>query len=99
MSAKTAFLNSYFAAVPGGTDKAWAELTPSYQRSVGRGSFDGFWRTISSVTVSDVVPASGSSVEATLTYHTTDGRKSTERHRITLVRSGNGYLIGGDAPV
>ena len=99
LSAKTAFLKSYFKAVPGGTDKAWAELTPSYQRSIGRGSFDGFWRTISSVTVSDVVPAGGSSVEATLTYHTTDGRKSTERHRITLVRSGNGYLIGGDAPV
>jgi hypothetical protein len=85
--------------VPGGTDQAWNELTPAYQRQIGRSSFVGFWKTIDSVEVGHVVPAGHGAVDATLTYHTTDGRTSTERHRIDLVRSGDGYRIGGDRSV
>jgi eukaryotic-like serine/threonine-protein kinase len=96
LAAKVAFLQSYFGAVPGGSDQAWNELTPAYQRQVGRSSFVGFWKTIDSVEVSDVVPVGGGSVDATLTYLTTKGTTSTERHRIDLVRSGGGYRIGGD---
>jgi eukaryotic-like serine/threonine-protein kinase len=96
LAAKAAFLRDYFDKVPGGTDQAWAELAPAYQRSIGRSSFDGFWRTIRSVSVSNVEPARGNAVEATLTYHAADGGTSTERHRIELVRSGGGFLIAGD---
>ena len=96
-AAKAAFLRDYFQKVPGGTDAAWAELTATYQHKIGRSSFDGFWRTIRSVGVSNVKPAGGDAVEATLTYHAKDGGTSTERHRLVLVRSGGGFLIADDA--
>jgi hypothetical protein len=98
LAARRAFLRDYFAQAPGGTDAAWAMLTPGYQDQVTRGSYDGFWRTISSVSVSNVTDAGGGAVEATLAYTKTDGGTSTERHRLELVRSGGGFLIDGDAP-
>jgi hypothetical protein len=96
VAAKAAFLQDYFDKVPGGTDQAWSELTSAYQQKIGRSSFNGFWRTIRSVSVSNVEPAGGNAVEATLTYHTSGGGTSTERHRIELVRSGGGFRIAGD---
>jgi hypothetical protein len=72
-------------------------LTPGYQAQVGRASYNGFWRTIRSVDVSDVVPAGGNSVLATLTYTSNSGSTSVERHRLDLVPSGDGYLINGDS--
>jgi eukaryotic-like serine/threonine-protein kinase len=71
-------------------------LTSSYQGQIGRGSFFGFWRTIRSVQVSNVTPAGGGSVLATLTYTNNSGGTSVERHLLDLVRSGGGYLIDGD---
>jgi hypothetical protein len=72
-------------------------LTPSYQAQVGRSSYNGFWRTIRSVDVSNVRSAGGNAVLATLTYTTNSGGTSVERHRLDLVRSGGGYLINGDS--
>lgn len=72
-------------------------LTPSYQAEVGRASYNGFWRTIRSVDVSNVSPADGNSVLATLTYTSNGGSTSVERHRLDLVPSGAGYLINGDS--
>ena len=57
-------------------------LTPAYQGQVTRGSYDGFWRAISSVSVGNVTAAGDGAVEATLTYTRTDGGTSTERHRL-----------------
>ena len=74
-------------------------LTPDYQAQVGRGSYFGFWRTIESVDVSGVTPAGDDSVTATLTYRSSGGGTSVERHRLDLVRSGAGYLIAGDSQV
>jgi eukaryotic-like serine/threonine-protein kinase len=71
-------------------------LTSGYQAEIGRGSFFGFWRTIRSVQVSDVTPAGGGSVLATLTYTNSSGGTSVERHRLDLVRSSGTYLIAGD---
>ncbi|MFL6136024.1 MAG: serine/threonine-protein kinase [Nocardioidaceae bacterium] len=96
-SAKTSFLRDYFATAPGGTDAGWAMLTPSYQAQVGRASYNGFWRTIRSVDVSNVSPEGGNSVLATLTYTSNGGSTSVERHRLDLVPSGDGYLINGDS--
>jgi eukaryotic-like serine/threonine-protein kinase len=97
---KAAFVRGYFAAAPGGTDRAWAQLGPGEQAQ-GRGSYDGFWRTIASVDVRDIQPATGAdSVDLTLTYHKTDGESSTERHRLDLVRSRDGgYLIDDDTVI
>jgi len=72
-------------------------LTPSYQAQVGRASYNGFWRTIRSVDVSNVSPADRNSVLATLTYTSNGGSTSVERHRLDLVPSGDDYLINGDS--
>ena len=71
---------------------------PGYQATVGRGSYDGFWRTIESVSVGDVTPAGDGAVRASLTYTKTDGSTTTEQHLIPLQQSGDGYLIDGDGP-
>jgi eukaryotic-like serine/threonine-protein kinase len=97
-SSKAAFLRSYFSAAPGGSDQAWAMLTPRFQSEVGRSSYNGFWRSIESVDVSGVTPAGGDSVVATLLYTNTEGGTSRERHRLDLQRSGDSYLIDDDNP-
>ena len=96
LAAKEAFLRDYFGKAPGGTDEGWALLTPRYQQEVGRGSYDGFWRTIRSVDVGRVSDAGDNAVDATLTYTRKDGSTTTEQHRLSLVRSDGGYLIDGD---
>jgi len=93
-----AFLRDYFAKAPGGTDAAWAMLGPG-EKAQGRDSYDRFWRTIRSVDVSQVdTTDGGSNPVATLSYHTTDGRDSTERKRIELIRQDGQYLINSDVP-
>jgi hypothetical protein len=96
VAAEKAFLGDYFRKAPGGTDEGWALLTPRYQAEVGRGSYNGFWSTIESVDVGRVSDAGGNTVDATLTYTRKDGSTTTEQHQLSLVRSGNGYLIDGD---
>jgi hypothetical protein len=96
LAAERAFLGDYFSKAPGGSDAAWAMLTPAYQGQVTRGSYDGFWSGISSVSVSNVTDAGNGAVEATLVYTKTSGGTSTERHRLDLVSSGGSYLIDGD---
>jgi hypothetical protein len=69
------------------------------EQAQGRDRYDGFWRTIDSVDVSQVdATDGGSTVLATLTYHTTDGRDSTERKRLGLIRRDGHYLINSDVP-
>jgi cytoskeletal protein RodZ len=97
-ASKASFLRSYFSQAPGGSDQAWAMLTPRFQSEVGRGSYNGFWRTVQSVSVSNVTPAGPNAVLATLTYRTNGGGTSTERHRLDLARSGGSYLIDDDNP-
>ncbi len=98
IAAQRAFLEDYFSKAPGGTDAAWAMLTPAYQGQHPRSSYDGFWSTISSVSVSNVQSAGDGAVDATLTYTKDGGGTTSERHRIELVQSGDGYLIDGDGP-
>jgi serine/threonine protein kinase len=99
-SSKAAFIRSYFATAPGGTDEGWARLGPT-ERSQGRASYNSFWRGISSVSVTSVRPVPGSdSVDVTLTYRRTNGTTSTERKQFDLVRSSDGgYLINDERPV
>jgi hypothetical protein len=96
---KESFVRDYYATAPGGTDEAWAMLSPRMQ-GMGRDSYDGFWRTIESVTVrSAQADATADTVRVTLTYRGTDGRTSTERKLEGLVSDGDGgYLIDSDEP-
>ncbi len=96
---KEQLVRDYYAAAPGGTDKAWAMLGPGMQEQ-GRDSYDGFWRTIESVDVQSAKAAPGSdSVQVTLVYHKSDGQTSTEHKVEGLVESDDGgYLIDSDEP-
>jgi len=97
---KASFLRAYFAAAPGGNDAAWERLGPGEQQQ-GRGSYDGFWSGIRSVTVSDVAPVAGTdAVDATVRYRTTQGTSSTEHKRFFLVPSPDGgWLIDHEESV
>jgi hypothetical protein len=96
---KEQLVRDYYAAAPGGTDEAWAMLSPTMQ-GMGRERYDDFWRTIQAVDVQSAEASPGSdSVQVTLVYHSTDGRTSTERKVESLVDSGDGsYLIDSDEP-
>jgi eukaryotic-like serine/threonine-protein kinase len=89
-----AAVSAYYAMMPGGRAQAWERLTPNYQQSRARGreSYENFWRGISAVSASEV-SASGSTVEATVIYTFTDGRRVRERHRYTLVNQNGTWLI------
>ena len=98
-AAKEKLVRHYYATAPGGTDEAWAMLGPGMQAQ-GRSRYDAFWRSIESVEVqsADTTPGSDS-VLVTLVYHTSDGRRSTERKVEGLVKSHDGgYLIDSDEP-
>ena len=92
-------MRDYYAAAPGGTDRAWSMLGPG-EKQQGRDSYDGFWRTIRSVDVTSAQALPGSDdVDVTLVYHTTDGRSSREHKREGLVKAPDGgYLLNSDVP-
>ena len=98
-AAMETFVRDYYAAAPGGSDEAWAMLGPG-EKEQGRGAYDGFWRTISSVDVTSAQARPGSkTVDVTLVYRTTGGGTSTERKVEELVSDGDGgYLLQSDTP-
>lgn len=94
--AMESFVEDYFAGMPADTDAGWQRLAPS-MRSVGRGAYEDFWGSIDEVELDRVKAVPGSSaVDVRLTYSFQDGRVVTEEQRITLDRSGDGYLIADD---
>ena len=93
------FVRDYFKEVTKDRDATWALLTPEYQQSMGRGTYDGFWSTIDSVKVSDLqANAADGIVTARLTYDRKDGSSSTERHQLAVVEGSDGLLIADDKP-
>ena len=98
-AAQVAFLKDYFGTVPDDLDTGWSMLGPG-MRSVGRDSYESWWGSVETVSVSRISPdPGGDSADVTLRYVMKDGRVSVERQRIDLLRSGDGdYLINGDAP-
>jgi hypothetical protein len=91
------FTRLYYRTVPGNLDAGWAMLAPSMQAAVGRSSYDGFWRTIKSVSVSSVDPVDASTVRYRITYTFFSGKTSVENKQLTLTRSGSSYLVTSDA--
>ncbi len=73
-------VQDYYALLPGNTDTAWNLLTKQYQHSHagGRSSYDKFWGSMQSVSVSDARTTGPNAAEATIHYVYKDGRKSDE---------------------
>ena len=88
------FVTDYYSLLPDETDAAWSMLSPEAQQDIGRGTFDGFWATIDSVSV-DGAEAVDDIVEVSLTY-TTDGRTEHETRQLQVDQSDDGYLISAD---
>jgi len=86
------FVSNYYTLVPGDLDAGWAQLSPDFQAATGRESYDDFWSSYSSVSVSDVHAVSPTVVDYTISY---DG-SSPENKQITLVTNGSSYLIDSD---
>ena len=91
------FVADYYAALPDDTRSGWSSLTPGFQDEIGSyGDYRGFWRTISSVEVTDTRSASENVVDVDLTYTKSDGSSEDETRRIYVVASGDRYRITGD---
>jgi eukaryotic-like serine/threonine-protein kinase len=94
------FVREYYAALPSDTRTAWAALSPGFQDEIGGYSnYQGFWSTISAVSVRRTTTGASNAVDASLTYTTNGGSVENEVRRLYIEREGAGYLITGDAVV
>ena len=93
------FTRLYYSTVPGDLDAGWSMIAPSMRSSVGRASYNGFWGSIKSVAVSDVVALDAHTVRYRITYTTYSGSTSVETKELTLTGHGGSYLITSDASV
>ena len=74
-------VSSYYALLPDDTDAAWDRLTKRFQEkgAKGRDTFDSYWASVDSVSVSDAVSTGPKDAEATIHYVYDDGRRVSER--------------------
>jgi serine/threonine protein kinase len=94
------FVRSYYAALPSRTQTAWSALSPGFQDKIGGyGNFQGFWSTVSRVSVGHTTSAGSKAVDVSLTYTRNDGVRESEMRRLFLERRSTGYLITGDSVV
>ncbi|MFC7489200.1 MULTISPECIES: serine/threonine-protein kinase [unclassified Knoellia] len=98
-----AFVRDYYAGVTDSArrDDTFAQLTPAMQREAGgRQGYEGFWRTIESVSVTALDPdAEARTVDMRLTFRPRSGGPITESHRWTVERDGGRWLVGSDDAV
>lgn len=95
----TAFVDDYLATVTSDPRAAWERLTPGFQsESGGFGSYQGFWRTVRSATPSNVTADVGAmTVTYDVDYLMRNGRSTSDRVTLQLVRDGSGYRIDGES--
>jgi serine/threonine protein kinase len=76
-----AAITDYYALLPGNTDAAWNRLTKHFQEHTanGRDTFDQYWGSVQSISVTDAVTTGPKDAVATLHYVYRDGRRVTER--------------------
>ena len=91
-------MKGYYSQVTHNRDHSWAQLTPRMQvKAGGRSGYDGFWSTIRTVAVTNVVAnASANTATVYLTYTHPNGSTESESRTFTLVSQGGGYLIDTD---
>ena len=97
----TKAVTDYYALLPDDTDAAWERLTPAYQsKTGGKKSYEDFWKTIDSVSVSSAKATEPNTVEAAITYVEKSGnKKSSERRSFTLVDSDGTLKIDQSAVI
>jgi eukaryotic-like serine/threonine-protein kinase len=83
-----AAVRDYYGLLPDDANDAWKRLTPEYQHGTeagGKGDYEKFWKSIDSVSVSDLSATPPGSVVATVHYVMDDGSSSSERRSFELV--------------
>jgi eukaryotic-like serine/threonine-protein kinase len=90
----TAAVTSYYGLMPGNPDEGWTRLTPKFQQSPAGGpdGYRRYWSTISAVSATGAT-GQGSTVQVTVTYTFTNGRRTRELHRYQLVNQAGRWLI------
>ena len=93
-------MSSYYGLLPGNTDAAWQDLTPSYQQQAGgRSGYDQFWGQFSRVTATKLSSDGPGTATATITYTRSNGSTTSERRTFGLVRQGNKIKIDSSSVV
>jgi eukaryotic-like serine/threonine-protein kinase len=93
------FVTSYLATVTTDPKAAFDRLTPEFQAtSGGYDDYLGWWSQVESAQLEDVTsnPSDGT-VDYTVSYRMKTGRTNTDRVRLQLQRTSDGYLIAGEA--
>jgi hypothetical protein len=92
------FVTDYLQTASNDPDAGFAMLTPSFQaKSDGIEGYKGFWGGVSDLDVKDVV-ADPDTLRVSYTYsYVRKGESSTDDVTLQLVKSGDGYLIDGEA--
>jgi eukaryotic-like serine/threonine-protein kinase len=89
-----AFVQSYYALLPGNTDAAWALLSSEAQAESGsKGGYDSFWAGMRSVSLQDVRQVDETTVQGTVVFNRQDGSTSSEPYRFVLGTGSDGQTI------
>ncbi|RBM22214.1 serine/threonine protein kinase [Prauserella sp. PE36] len=96
---RMAAVRDYYALLPGNLEAAYARLSDRFKstRSPSFADYASFWNQMSSVQATNLSPAGGNAVTATITYTYADGGTTTERHTYTLVDQNGQWAIDGQA--
>jgi hypothetical protein len=85
-----AFVQGYYALLPGNTGAAWDRLGPAAQaQSGGRGGYDRFYGGMRSVSLENARASGDNAVTATIVFVRNDGTTTREGYRFVV---GNGVI-------
>ncbi len=89
-----AFVQSYYALLPGNTEAAFAMLGNAAQAaSGGRGGFDRFYGGMQAVSLQNLRQTGANTAEATVVFVRRDGRSSSEPYRFAMSTGPDGRTI------
>jgi serine/threonine protein kinase len=89
-----AFVQGYYALLPGNTDAAFAMLSTAAQaQSGGRAGYNGFYGTLQSVSLQNVRRTGANSAEATVVFVRRDGSSSSEPYRFEMSTGTDGRTV------
>ncbi|PXY23980.1 serine/threonine-protein kinase [Prauserella flavalba] len=96
---RMAAVRDYYALLPGNLEAAYARLSDRFKstRSPSFDDYAAFWGQMSSVQVTNLSPAGGNAVTATITYTYASGGTTTEQHIYTLVDQNGQWAIDSQA--
>lgn len=88
-----AFVQQFYALLPGNVDAAWARLGPTAQsQSGGFEGFRNFYARMSAVGASEATAVNDGTVRATIRFDESNGRSTRDLYEFTVVPRSDGNL-------